>query len=55
MNKVLIVDDSQELLKPIVLGLQKYKAEFEILTAGNGEDFSQSRCTIFINEIRRNS
>ncbi|MCK4840116.1 MAG: response regulator [Desulfobulbaceae bacterium] len=38
MNKVLIVDDSQELLRPIVVGLQKYKAEFEILTAANGEE-----------------
>ncbi|MEN8135499.1 MAG: response regulator [Thermodesulfobacteriota bacterium] len=38
MNKVLIVEDSPELLKPIVLGLQKHNADFEILTAANGEE-----------------
>lgn len=38
MSKVLIVDDSQELLKPIEMGLQKYQSEFEVLTAGNGEE-----------------
>ena len=38
MNRVLIVDDSQELLNPIVLGLRKYKSDFEILTAANGEE-----------------
>ncbi len=38
MNKVLIVDDSQELLNPIVLGLRKYESDFEILTAANGEE-----------------
>lgn len=38
MHKVLIVDDSQELLKPIVMGLQKHNSEFEILTAANGEE-----------------
>lgn len=38
MNKVLIVDDSQELLRPLVLGLQKYQSEFTIITAANGEE-----------------
>lgn len=38
MDKVLIVDDSQELLNPIVLGLRKYGSDFEILTAANGEE-----------------
>jgi twitching motility two-component system response regulator PilG len=35
---VLIVDDSPELLKPLALGLRKYQADFEVITAGNGEE-----------------
>jgi twitching motility two-component system response regulator PilG len=38
MSKVLIVDDSQELLKPIVMGLKKHESDFEVLTANNGEE-----------------
>jgi DNA-binding response OmpR family regulator len=38
MDKVLIVDDSQDLLNPIIMGLRKYKSAFEVLTAANGEE-----------------
>jgi twitching motility two-component system response regulator PilG len=38
MNKVLIVDDSPELLRPLALGLREYRSDFEVLTAGNGEE-----------------
>ncbi len=38
MGNVLIVDDSQELLTPIIMGLEKYKSDFDVLTAGNGEE-----------------
>ena len=38
MKKVLIVDDSEELLKPLCLGLAGYKDRFEIVTAINGEE-----------------
>ncbi|MEN8141975.1 MAG: response regulator [Thermodesulfobacteriota bacterium] len=38
MKKVLIVDDSEELLVPLSIGLEDYKDRFEVVTAMNGEE-----------------
>lgn len=38
MKKVLIVDDSEELLVPLRIGLEEYKDRFEVRTAINGEE-----------------
>jgi len=38
MDKVLIVDDNQVLIKLITTKLRKYKDRFDVITAGNGEE-----------------
>ena len=38
MNKVLIVDDELEYLEILKKGLQKYKSQFQVLTASDGEE-----------------
>lgn len=38
MDKVLIAEDSSNLLQPIKMGLQNYRDQFEVVTAGNGQE-----------------
>ena len=38
MDKILIVEDSHKLLKPIKMGLHNYREQFEVLTATNGQE-----------------
>ena len=55
MDKVLVVDDDQILLKKLKEGLQKYKGQFEVVTASDGKEalevLKKERISVLITDM----